>query len=78
MIEDAVKKLYGSWDAVSLESREFIEEITYEKNYEELFETIKIEEQTNHEVIIDFDQKNPKVLKESNLEDILNLLKQKK
>lgn len=78
MIEEAVKKLYGSWDALSLASREFIEKITYEKNYEELFETIKIEEQTSHEIIIDFNQKNPKVLKESNLEDILNLLKHKK
>lgn len=78
MIEEAVEKLYGSWDILSLESREFIEEITHEKNYEEIFEKIRMEEQTNQEAIIDFDQKYPKILKESNLTDILNLLKQKK
>lgn len=77
-IQKAVNKLYKSWDSLSHDAQNFIEDIMKDKKYNDIFEEIQNEENLNHEIIVNFDKKYPKALKESNLDDILSQLKKVK
>lgn len=78
-IQNAVFELYGNWDKINQEAYEFIRKITNETiNYDEYFKEIKNEETNNHLTLLEFDQNYPKVLKNDNLEEILEIIKRKK
>lgn len=74
-IQTAVERLYGSWDALPETSRTFISEATKQGQFNERFSEIQTEEQSAKSSLIRFERDYPDVLNESNLNDILEQLR---
>lgn len=74
-IDKAVKDLYGDWNRLPSDSKEMIINIFEENNLEELYRRTKNEEIQNKEILIEFDEKYPEVVGESNVQEILTKLK---
>ena len=77
MIKTAVTNLYGSWDKLSADSRDFIEGTMKKGNFEQLYKTVSEEEKKSKETLIEFQQDYPGVATTENIDSILNNLKKK-
>lgn len=77
MIKTAVINLYGSWDKLSADSRDFIEGTMEKGNFEQLYKTVSEEEKKSKETLIEFQQDYPGVATTENIDSILNNLKKK-
>lgn len=77
-IDEAVIKLYGDWKGFPEGAEDYIKHIIEEHNYENAYEAAREEEIFSKKALVDFEQDYPNVLKESNLNDILQALKMKK
>ena len=77
-IDTAVKNLYGKWDAFSQESKSFIEDAFNNGDFENIYVSVKNDEIESKDILIDFEKDYPKVAKESNINDILKTLKEKR
>lgn len=77
-ITAAVNTLYGGWDTIPGDSRLFIEKALENENYEQAYSEITNDEKQSENVLIDFEQAYPGVTTESNVNDIIQSLKQKK
>lgn len=77
-IENAVTNLYGGWDGFPENSKQYIENIITNHNYEKAFEAAKEEEKYSKNALVNFEQDYPGVMKESNVNEILKTLKSKK
>ena len=77
MIKKAVINLYGSWDKLSADSRDFIEGTMEKGNFEQLYKTVSEEEKKSKETLIEFQQDYPGVATTENIDSILNNLKKK-
>lgn len=78
MIEKAVNNLYGGWSDFSEESRQFIENILNNQNYEKIFSEIKNQELKTKEILIEFEEKYPNTANQANVDEIINNLKGKR
>ena len=78
MIDAAITDLYGGWSDISKESHNFIRNTLQHGRYEELFASIRLEEQYAENLLIDFKSRYPGSTDHSNLDDILTMLKTKK
>ena len=77
-IDRAIIELYGSWSDIAEEAVAFIKEVTKEDiNYDDYFLEKKKDENENRLILLDFEEKYPKVLKNDNLENILQIIKKK-
>lgn len=74
-IETAVVDLYDGWDDVLEDSKLFIEQTMENGKYQELYLSVKGEEKTSKDILVDFGSQYPKVTTESNVNDILAALK---
>ena len=74
MIKKAVINLYGSWDKLSADSRDFIEGTMKKGNFEQLYKTVSEEEKKSKETLIEFQQDYPGVATTENIDSILNNL----
>ena len=77
-IHAAVNALYGDWNSLPLDSQSFIEHAVQQGNYAALYQSICSEEQNSKEILVHFEQDYPGVTQESNVNDILSCLKQRK
>lgn len=77
-IDTAVIDLYGGWDKFPKDSKPFIEEALKNGDFENVYNSVKNEEKESKDILVDFDKDYPKVVKESNLNDILETLKEKR
>ena len=77
-IDEAVKKLYGSWDDFPEDSKPFIEDALKNGDFENVYKSVKNEEIESKDILVDFEKDYPKVAKESNINDILKTLKEKR
>lgn len=77
-IHRAVLELYGNWDNLPKTSQEFINDVMKYANYEELYLKIRNEESKSQDLLLDFQEKNPGMVRMSNANDILNHLKNQK
>lgn len=77
-IDRAVQKLYGGWHKVADDSRQFIEDVLQNGNYTEIYASITSEEKQAKDLLIQFEEDYPNVTRESNVEDILDSLKNKR
>lgn len=77
MIITAVTNLYGSWDKLSLDSRDFIISTMEQGNFEQLYQAVSAEEKKSKETLLEFQQNYPGVTTTENVDSILNNLKQK-
>ncbi len=76
-IDTAVTNLYGGWDSISTDALNFIKDVLDRGNYEELYAKISSEEYRSRRLPVHFDQTYPGVTKESNVNDIINMLRDK-
>lgn len=76
-IDMAVNKLYNGWDNIPADSKTFIENAINNKEYQQIYETIKNEEKIAKDTLIQFEQEYPNVANQSNVNDILKTLKSK-
>ena len=77
-IDKAVVDLYGGWDDISEESKQFLEATLKSGNYEELYNAITQEELDNKSDLIEFEVHTPGVLNTSNVNSILQYLKEQR
>lgn len=70
-IDKAVVDLYGSWDGISPETVAFIKGALADGDYQRIYESIRENEQNAREILLDFQEKYPAVLKEENVDQIL-------
>ena len=78
MIDAAMKKLYGGWDAVPQDSITFIRKLIERGDYESIFKDIRDSEKQAKELLLDFENKYPDVTNTENVESILGALKARK
>lgn len=77
-IDKAVTDLYGSWDKISEDSKNFIEEAMKKGDFEKAYAEISAEESKAKGLLINFEQDYPGVANTANVNDILKNLKKKK
>ena len=77
-IETAVTNLYGAWDDFPEDSKPFIEDALKNGDFENIYKSVKKDEVESKDILIDFEKNYPKVEKESNINDILKSLKEKR
>ena len=73
-IDAAVQNLYDGWDQINIDVRRFIESAISNGNYEEVYDSIKTEEKRTKNILIEFEQDYPGAATESNIEDVLQSL----
>lgn len=71
-IDTAVKNLYGGWEAFSPDAVSFLQDILKDSRYLTIYESIRQGEQRAKEVLLDFQQAYPGVMKEENVDRILD------
>ena len=76
-INTAVNNLYGSWDDFPEDSKPFIKDSLKTADLEAVYTSVKNDETESKDILIGFKKEYPKAAKESNIEDILKLLKEK-
>lgn len=79
-IRDAVKNLYGSYDALPDDSKVFIEKLMerLDKNDEsDIYAEFVEQEKSNKTSLIEFESEYPGVLNEDNIIDILSIIEQR-
>lgn len=77
-IDAAVQTLYGGWADIPTDAKAFIEDAFRNGNYEEVYVSIREEENRSKDILIGFEQDSPGVTTEANVDDILAALKAKK
>ncbi len=77
-IDTAVKNLYGGWDNFPTDSKPFIESAIANGNFEEVYSSVKSDEKESKDILVSFEKDYPKVANQSNINDILKSLKDKK
>ncbi len=78
MIDIAVKNLYGGWDDFSEEMISFIRDVLATENFRELYAQIREGEKQTKDVLLNFQEAYPGVLKEDNVDSILEKKQDKK
>ena len=77
-IDAAVENLYGGWGSFPEDSKPFIEDALKNGDFENVYASVKNDEIESKDILIDFEKDYPKVAKESNINDILKTLKEKR
>ena len=77
-INVAVEKLYGGWGNFPEDSKPFIEDALKNGDFENVYKSVKNEEIESKDTLVGFEKDYPKVAKESNINDILKTLKEKR
>lgn len=77
-IDKAVEKLYNGWQDFSEDSKKFIEDAYKNGDFENIYGYIKNQEIETREVLIEFQNNYPEIIKESNIDTIISVLKAKK
>lgn len=76
-IDNAVRNLYNSWDKIPEDSKTFIKDVLDNGDYDKIYDSIREEEKNSKDILINFEKGYPGVTTTSNVDDILNTLKDK-
>lgn len=77
-VDKAVDNLYGGWNTFPDDSKSFIENAIKNGNFENVYTSVRNDEIESRDILIGFEKDYPKVAKESNVNDILKILKAKR
>ncbi len=77
-IKRAVDELYGSWSALPKNAADFIENAMNDGRFEALYTEVSEEEKATKTALIGFDQEYPGVTNESNVNDIIQGLRNRR
>ena len=78
MIENAVNKLYGSFDSIPDVSKKLLTDAFSNCDYEKVYRELRESEKESKEVLLYFDQNHPGELKGENINTILEKARQKR
>lgn len=70
-IDTAVRDLYGGWDGFSSDAISFLRDILKDRQYLTVYDTIRQGEIRAKEILLDFQQAYPGLMKEDNVDNIL-------
>ncbi len=70
-IDKAVVDLYGTWEGISPDASAFIKGALADGDYQRMYESIRENEQNARELLLDFQEKYPEILKDKNVDQIL-------
>ncbi len=70
-IDTAVKNLYGGWEAFSQDAISFLQDVLKDNRYLTIYDSIRQSEMQAKEILLDFQQAYPGVMKEDNVDSIL-------
>lgn len=70
-IDTAVRNLYGSWDGFSSDAVSFLQDILKDEKYLTIYDTIRQGEMQAKKILLDFQQAYPGIMKEDNVDGIL-------
>lgn len=76
-IETAVQNLYGDWEKLPDNSKDFIGSVMKKGHFEKQYQVILEGEKEVKDALVSFENKYPGVTTESNVNEILEVLKQK-
>jgi len=76
-IKRASAELYGTWEAIPYDSKQFIEKMLQNSNYAQTYHMIREEEAQNKNMLIEFEQDYPGVTNEQNINYILDMATKK-
>lgn len=74
-VKKATTELYGDFNVLPELSRKFIDDVFNAKDLLTMYKKVRVDEYTNKELLLEFEEDYPNVLKEDNLADILKKLK---
>ena len=77
-IRKAVEDLYGSYDVLSDEVRQFIEKAIQDGRYAETYARIRQAEAENRENLLEYQEEKPGVISNDNVDDILAAIRKRK
>lgn len=77
-IKRAVEELYGSYDALSKEIQQFIENVVQDGDYKKLYVLARQQEAENRNNLLEYQDEKPGVLSEDNVNDVLQALRRRK
>lgn len=77
-IQDAVVKLYGSYDALSDEARTFLEQALVNGDYEARYQQVKQLEAESKDILLQFQESYPGAMNRDNVNDILASIREKR
>lgn len=77
-LDAAVRTLYGGWDEIPADSKQFIEDTMNTGNYSEVYAAVREEEKQAKDVLLQFEKDYPNATNESNVNDIIKTLKARK
>jgi len=77
MIDKAVCELYDGWDGFPEDSMLFINDALKNGDFENVYKSVKDDEIESKDILIGFEKDYPNVVKKSNVDDILRILKSK-
>lgn len=77
-IKNAVSELYGSYDVLSDEVKNFIESTFKIEDLKSFYEKCRMDEQENKSILVEFQEDYPKVTNRDNVDEILAAIKAKK
>ena len=73
-VKKATTELYGDFNVLPELSRKFIDDVFNAKDLLTMYKKVRVDEYTNKELLLEFEEDYPNVLKEDNLADILKKL----
>ena len=77
IIKKAAVDLYDSYENIPESSREFIEKIIENGNYEQIYNDIRQEEKDNKEILLDFQEEYPESINKDNINEIIESIRRK-
>lgn len=77
-IDKAVKNLYGGWEEFPEDSKPFIENALRNGDFEKVYFSVRNNEADSKNILVNFEKDYPNAAKESNINDILKTLKEKR
>ena len=77
-IKNAIEVLYGSYDVIDEDVKQFIERAVQDGNYESMYKRIRQAESENREILLEYQEEKPDTITEDNVNDIISALKKRR
>ena len=77
-IKNAVEDLYGSYDVLSENMKQFVEKAVRDGKYKETYARVRQAEAENKENLLEYQEEKPGVINGDNVDDIIAALRRKK
>ncbi len=78
IIKKTIHDLYGSYEVLSKEIREFVEKALEDGEYEKMYTLARQYEAENKENLLEYQEEKPGVITPDNVDDIIEALRKKK